>query len=91
MAKPLTQEALQQQIEENLSLEARIWLADLLHDYLAPPITNANMQAEIVLRAWDKRPDMAHSEMQDLKTKLDGASGFLRELIRTITPPAPEE
>jgi hypothetical protein len=49
------------------------------------------MQAEIVLRAWEKRPDMALSEMRELKGKLDEASSFLVSLVRSVTPPARSE
>ena len=90
MATPPEHDDLERQIVEMLTPEARVWLADLLHDYISPPVTNASIQAEIVLRAWDRMPEMALSEMQDLKGKLDGASQFLVTLIRTITPPAPE-
>jgi len=31
---------------------------------------------------------MALAEMQDLKVKLDAASAFLVNLVRTVTPPA---
>ncbi len=91
MAKTITPEELQQQIEAQLSTEARQWLADLLHDHLGGRIGNASMQAEIVLRAWEKRPDMALSEMRELKGKLDEASSFLVSLVRSVTPPARSE
>jgi glucose-6-phosphate-specific signal transduction histidine kinase len=86
--RPLDPEVLQQEIETYLSPEARRWLADVLHDYLGGRITNSSLQAEIVLRAWEKRPDMALSEMQALKEKLDEASAFLVEMVRRVTPPA---
>jgi len=88
MAKELDQHDLEQQIEAHLGLDARQWLADLLHDHVSHHITNSSLQAEIVLRAWEKRPEMALAEMQDLKAKLDAASTFLVNLVRTVTPPA---
>ncbi len=88
MAKELDQHELEQQIEAHLGLEARRWLADLLHDHVGHHITNSSLQAEIVLRAWEKKPEMALAEMQDLKVKLDAASAFLVNLVRTVTPPA---
>jgi signal transduction histidine kinase len=88
MVRELDQHDLEQQIEAHLGLDARRWLADLLHDHVSHHITNSSLQAEIVLRAWEKKPEMALSEMQELKTKLDAASAFLVSLIRTVTPPA---
>jgi hypothetical protein len=89
--REITPEELQHQIETYLSPEARRWLSDLLHDHLGGRIGNASMQAEIVLRAWERRPDMALSEMKELKGKLDEASAFLVNLVRTVTPPAEPE
>jgi signal transduction histidine kinase len=90
MAEPLDEQALLEQIEAHLTPEARHWLAELLHDQVSHHITNASLQAEIVLRAWERKPEMALDEMRDLKGKLDNASGFMVNLIRTITPPAEE-
>ncbi|MBN1967131.1 MAG: histidine kinase dimerization/phosphoacceptor domain-containing protein [Anaerolineae bacterium] len=88
MAESLTPEALRAEIEAHLSPEARRWLADLLHDHLGGRITNLSLQAEIVLRAWDAAPDMARSEMEELRERLKTASVFLVDLVRTVTPPA---
>jgi signal transduction histidine kinase len=88
MAEPLDQQVLQQQIEAHLTPDARHWLADLLHDHVSHHITNASLQAEIVLRAWERKPEMALEEMHDLKGKLDSASSFMVDLIRAVTPPA---
>lgn len=90
MAEKLDSEQLAQEIEQIMTPASRRWLADYLHNKLAPPVTNASIQAEIVLRAWDKMPEMAHDEMKELKVKLDAASALLVELIRTVTPPAKE-
>lgn len=86
MAQPLEPEELERQIAEHLSPEGRQWLADLLHDHLGGRITNLSLQAEIVLRAWERNPEMAHEEMQALKTHLDDASAFLVNLVRSVTP-----
>lgn len=86
MAEALDPEILRQQVDEHLSPTARRWLADLLHDHLGGRITNLSLQAEIVLRAWERKPAMAYAEMQDLKKRLDEASAFLVELVRTVTP-----
>jgi len=88
MAEPLDPQALQEQIAAHLTPDARHWLAELLHDQVSHHITNASLQAEIVLRAWEPRPEMALEEMQDLKTKLDSASSFMVNLIRAVTPPS---
>ena len=88
MAKSIDPEELQEQIAEHLSPEARRWLADLLHDHLGGRITNLSLQSQIVLRAWDRNPDMAHSEMQDLKARMDEVSAFLVQLVRLVTPPS---
>ncbi|GAB4527269.1 MAG: hypothetical protein Kow0063_02350 [Anaerolineae bacterium] len=86
MAEALDPEVLQQQVDEYLSPAARRWLADLLHDHLGGRITNLSLQAEIVLRAWERKPEMAYTEMQDLKRRLDEASAFLVALVRAVTP-----
>lgn len=91
MAKrELDADELARELDNYLTREGRQWLADLLHDYLGGRITNASIQAEIVLRAWDIKPEMAHDEMKDLKTKLDEGSQFLVTLVRLVTPPADE-
>ncbi len=90
MAKTFDPDELRRQINEYLSPEARRWLADLLHDHLGGRVTNLSLQAEIVLKAWERRPDMALTEMQDLKKRLDEASAFLVELVRTVTPSSEE-
>lgn len=90
MAKDLNPEEFQQQIAQYLSPEARCWLANALHDYLGGRITNLGLQAEIILRAWEKRPDMALTEMRDLKKNLDTVSSFLVEMVRLVTPPSGE-
>lgn len=79
-------EVLAQELDTHLTREGRQWLADLLHDHLGGRITNASIQGEIVLRAWDVKPEMAHDEMKDLKTKLDESSQFLVTLVRLVTP-----
>ncbi len=91
MPKTIDPDTLRQEIEKHLTSEARRWLADVLHDYLGGRITNASLQAEIVLRAWDARPEMAREEMRDLRSKLTEASTFLVELVRLVTPPAEEQ
>jgi nitrate/nitrite-specific signal transduction histidine kinase len=88
MARTLDTEVLQEQLDTYLTLEGRQWLADFLHDYLSPHVTNASIQAEIVLRAWERNPEMALEEMRALKEQLGKASKFLVELIREATPPA---
>jgi signal transduction histidine kinase len=90
MAKTLDPGELQRELNEYLSTDGRRWLADLLHDHLGGRVTNLSLQAEIVLRAWEKRPDMALTEMQDLKKRLDEVSGFLVGLVRAVTPPSGE-
>jgi len=80
-------EALQAELDRYLTREGRQWLADLVHDQLGGRITNASIQAEIVLRAWNARPEMALSEMRDLKARLDETSAFLVALVRAVTPP----
>lgn len=86
MAKTLDLDELIQQIEEYLPPESRLWLADLLHDHLGGRITNLSLQAEIVLRAWEPRPDMALEEMRALKSSLDDVSAFLVNMVRAVTP-----
>ncbi len=86
--QPFDADALGEEIAVYLSNEGRRWLADLLHNHLGGRITNASLQAEIVLRAWDRRPEMARSEMQALKTELDEGARFLVALVRAVTPPA---
>ncbi|MFC1959804.1 hypothetical protein ACFLYO_03750 [Chloroflexota bacterium] len=86
MAKTFDIEEVQREIDEYLTDEGRQWLADLLHDHIGPPVGNSSMQAEIVLRAWESHPDMALSEMQELKGRLDKASALIVLLVRTITP-----
>ncbi len=88
MAASFDSDELARQIEAYLPDEARRWLADLLHDHLGGRITNLSLQAEIVLKAWERNPEMALSEMQDLKSRLDEVSAFLVDLVRTVTPPA---
>jgi len=87
MAQVVDPQELEAEIAEHLSPEARMWLADLLHDHLGGRITNLSLQAEIVLKAWDRNLEMAHTEMQDLRQKLDEVSAFLVALVRTVTPP----
>ncbi len=65
-------------------------MADLLHDHLGGRITNLSLQAEIVLRAWEPRPDMALNEMKALKSQLDEVSAFLVNLVRAVTPSSEE-
>lgn len=84
-------QALQAALDRHLTREGRQWLADLLHDQLGGPITNASIQAEIILRAWSTRPEMALSEMKDLKARLDETSAFLVALVRAVTPPASDQ
>ena len=86
MAKPFDIEEVQREIDEHLTDDGRRWLADLLHDYIGPPVGNSSMQAEIVLRAWDSHPDMARSEMEELRGRLKEASDLIVLLVRTITP-----
>ena len=90
MAKTLDLDELIQQIEEYLPPESRLWLADLLHDHLGSRITNLSLQAEIVLRAWEPRPDMALEEMRTLKSSLDDVSAFLVNMVRAVTPSSGE-
>lgn len=90
MAAPLSPEALQAQLEQHLSVEGRQWLADLLHDHLGGRITNLSLQAEIVLRAWEAKPEMARDEMEDLRQRLSEVSAFLVDLVRTVTPSVAE-
>ncbi len=82
---------LQSSLDRYLTREGRQWLADLLHDHLGGRITNASIQAEIVLRAWTARPEMALSEMKDLKARLDETAAFLVALVKAVTPPPPGE
>lgn len=82
------EETLKAEIAQHLDREGRQWLADLLHDHLGGRITNASLQAEIVLRAWERNQEMARQEAQDLKTRLDEAAQFLVTLVRIVTPPA---
>lgn len=91
MAEPLSPEELGSQIEAHLPPEARQWLADLLHDHLGRVITNVGLQAEIVIKAWERNPEMAHDEMLELRKKLSGASNFVIELVRQVTPHASEQ
>lgn len=88
--KPFDPDELAMELNTHLTREGRQWLADLLHDHLGGRITNCSIQAEIILRAWDQKPEMAHEEMQDLKTRLDEGSHFLVTLIRLVTPSAEE-
>lgn len=88
MTQSISADELKLQISQHLSTEARHWLADLLHDQLGGRITNSSVQAEIVLRAWEPKPEMAHAEMLELKKRLDEASAFLVALVRTVTPPS---
>lgn len=88
--QPFDPDILQAELATYLTREGRQWLADLLHDHLGGRVTNASIQAEIVLRAWDKNPEMAHREMEELKAKLDESSKFLVTLVRLTTPPADE-
>ncbi|MBN2471612.1 MAG: histidine kinase dimerization/phosphoacceptor domain-containing protein [Anaerolineae bacterium] len=89
--KSIDPEELARELDTHLTREGRRWLADLLHDHLGGRITNCSIQAEIILRAWDQKPDMAREEMQDLKTRLDESSRFLVTLVRLVTPPAEEQ
>lgn len=91
MTMPPSAEELQEQIEAHLSREAREWLSDLLHDHVGRVLTNVGLQAEIVLKAWDRNQEMAHSEMQDLRQKLSEASTFIVALVRQVTPPPESE
>lgn len=84
-------QALQAALDRYLTREGRQWLADLIHDQLGGRITNASIQAEIILRAWSTRPEMALSEMKDLKARLDETSAFLVALVRAVTPPASDQ
>ena len=88
--RPFDPDQLAEELDTYLTREGRQWLADLLHDHLGGRITNASIQAEIILRAWDKKPEMALQEMQDIKLKLDETSKFLVTLVRLVTPPASE-
>lgn len=89
--RPFDPEELAKELDTYLTQEGRQWLADLLHDHLGGRITNCSIQAEIILRAWEQKPEMAREEMQDLKTRLDESSRFLVTLIRLVTPSPPEE
>lgn len=84
-------QALQEALDRHLDREGRQWLANLIHDQLGGRITNASIQAEIILRAWSTRPEMALNEMKDLKARLDETSAFLVALVRAVTPPASDQ
>ncbi len=88
--RPFDPDELAKELDTYLTREGRQWLAELLHDHLGGRITNCSIQAEIILRAWDQKPEMAREEMQALKTQLDEGSHFLVTLIRLVTPSAAE-
>lgn len=62
-------------------------LPRLLHDEVAPPLTNCSLQIEIIQRLLDRNPDQARNELQDLKATTATAIERIRGLMTDLRTP----